>query len=53
MEGSPARPTDTRDVWEIGICAEYDNGDRIWCHATKEYLLEMIDEYAHLVDMEA
>ena len=36
-------------VLDIGICAEYEDGDRIWCHASKEYLKDMIEEYGHLV----
>lgn len=39
-------------VLDIGIVAEYENGDRIWCHASDEYrkrLLEMKDyEYSQL-----
>lgn len=37
---------------DIGIVAEYENGDRIWCHASDEYrkrLLKMKDyEYSQL-----
>lgn len=36
------------EVWDVGICAEYETGDRIWCHASKEWLSNMIREYAHL-----
>lgn len=36
-------------ILDIGICAEYEDGDRIWCHAHKEYVDRMFEEYGHLV----
>lgn len=39
-------------ILDIGICAEYEDGDRIWCHAHKEYLNDMFEEYGHLVKEE-
>lgn len=29
----------------IGICAEYSDGERFWCHASRAYLDEMLDYY--------
>lgn len=39
-------------ILDIGICAEDADGDRIWCHASKEYLNRMFEEYGHLVKKE-
>lgn len=43
---------DPNYILDIGICAEYKDGDRIWCHASKEDLERMFEEYGHLVKEE-
>lgn len=32
-------------ILDIGICAEYSDGERFWCHASRAYLDEMLDYY--------
>lgn len=32
-------------ILDIGICAEESTGERFWCHASREYLDRMLDEY--------
>ena len=39
-------------ILDIGICAEEKDGSRIWCHASKEYLNRMFEDYGHLTKKE-
>ena len=32
-------------ILDIGICAEYSDGERFWCHASRTYLDEMLEQY--------
>lgn len=32
-------------VLDIGICAEYADGERFWCHASRKYLEDMLTDY--------
>lgn len=32
-------------ILDIGICAEYSNGERFWCHASRKYLDDMLADY--------
>ena len=29
---------------DIGVVAEYDNGERIWCHTSSEYIKSLLDK---------
>jgi hypothetical protein len=33
----------------IGVCAEYDDGERIWCHYSGELLENLLDVNAELL----
>lgn len=46
------RTTMFNTILDIGICAEYEQGERIWCHANKEDLFEMLDQYSYLLQEE-
>lgn len=35
----------TGDALDIGICAEYDNGERFWCHWKSKYLRFLLECY--------
>ena len=35
----------TEEPLDVAICAEYENGERFWCHWRMEYLKEMIEVY--------
>ena len=37
-------------VLDIGICAEYSDGERFWCHASREHLDDMFNDYGHLIE---
>lgn len=32
-------------ILDIGICAEYSDGERFWCHASRKYLDDMLSDY--------
>lgn len=38
------------DTLDVGVCAEYDDGDRIWCHFRSGDIEEMVRCYTELVD---
>lgn len=40
------------DTLDVGVCAEYNNGQRFWCHFRSWMLKEMKDMYPELVDKE-
>ena len=33
------------EVLDIGVVAEYEDGDRIWCHASDKYRLDLLERY--------
>lgn len=35
-------------VLDIGVCAEYEDGERFWCHFCKEYIDDMCRDYPEL-----
>ena len=38
------------DVADVGVCAEYEDGERFWCHYKMEYLNDMIERNRDLID---
>ena len=40
-----------RDL-DIGICAEYEDGDRIWCHYSTQDLEDLNADYGYLLSQE-
>lgn len=41
-------------VMDIGVCAEYDDGERFWCHFSKELLKDLLEmaELSGLIQVE-
>jgi hypothetical protein len=37
------------ETLDVGVCAEYENGERIWCHYRLEDIEKMIEEYKDLL----
>lgn len=37
------------ETLDIGVCAEYENGERIWCHYKLEDIKKMIEKYKDLL----
>ena len=42
---TPKKAWVTGDTLDVGICAEYENGERFWCHWKMTYLNEMVELY--------
>ena len=38
------------DILDVGVCAEYENGDRIWCHFRSDDIKKLLERYKELVD---
>lgn len=38
------------DTLDVGVCAEYDDGERIWCHFRSGDIQKMVRNYTELVD---
>lgn len=36
------------DTLDVGVCAEYEDGERIWCHYRSEDIKNMIEQYKEL-----
>lgn len=34
---------------DVGVCAEYEDGERFWCHYKSAYMLGMLDDYSDLL----
>lgn len=41
----PKRPMFGGEPLDIGICCEYEDGERFWCHARSSYLVDMVKFY--------
>lgn len=39
------------DTLDAGVCAEYSDGDRIWCHYRTEDIRSMLEEYRELLEV--
>ena len=37
------------DTLDVGVCAEYEDGERFWCHYRSEDIKKMIERYKELV----
>ncbi len=37
------------EILDIGVCAEYSDGDKIWCHARSSDMSCMLEDYAELL----
>ena len=42
----PKLPMFGGDPLDIGICCEYEDGERFWCHARSSYLEDMAEYYS-------
>lgn len=38
------------DTLDAGVCAEYENGERIWCHFRSEDIRTMLERHKELID---
>ena len=38
------------EIMEVGICCEYENGERFWCHTFRSTIEYITDKYAYLCD---
>lgn len=39
------------EVLDVGVCIEYEDGDRFWCHWRSRYIEEMITEHPELSEV--
>lgn len=37
---------------DVGVCCEYEDGDRIWCHFSTKNIEDMLDDYGYLLTEE-
>ena len=37
------------DVLDVGVCAEYEDGERIWCHYRSKDIKNMVERYKDLI----
>ena len=37
------------DLLDVGVCAEYEDGERFWCHFRSQDIKEMLEEYKDLI----
>lgn len=37
------------DLLDIGVCAEYDDGERFWCHFRSDDIKKMLERYGELI----
>lgn len=37
------------DIYDVGVCAEYESGERFWCHFKFSMIENMIEEYKELL----
>lgn len=37
------------DLLDVGVCAEYEDGERFWCHFRSQDIKEMVEEYKGLI----
>lgn len=47
----PKKAMFSGELLEIGICCEYADGNRFWCHASKDYLVRFKERYPDLLSM--
>lgn len=45
----PKIATFSGDTLDIGVCAEYDDGERFWCHYRYSDIEKMLDKYKELL----
>lgn len=38
------------DTLDVGVCAEYEDGDRMWCHYRSSDIDEMLERYSELLE---
>lgn len=38
------------DILDVGVCAEYENGERFWCHCRSSDIKKLLDRYKYLID---
>lgn len=47
---SPKHAMFSGDLLDVGVCAEYDDGERFWCHFRSQDIKEMLEEYGDLTN---
>lgn len=47
---SPKHAMFSGDLLDAGVCVEYDNGERFWCHFRSQDIKKMLDQYGELVN---
>lgn len=40
----------SRDILDVGVCAEYEDGERFWCHYKLKDIEEMVKYYKNLLN---
>ncbi len=46
----PKRAMFSGDILDVGVCAEYEDGKRVWCHYRSEDIKKMLKRYKDLID---
>ena len=44
------KQTFQEDIMDAGVCAEYEDGERIWCHFWSSRIKEMVNRYKDLLN---
>ena len=39
----------SRDTLDLGVCAEYEDGERFWCHYSTAMLEDLLEYYKHSI----
>ena len=39
----------SRDTLDVGVCAEYEDGERFWCHYRSSDIEKLLERYSELV----
>ena len=47
---TPKDPMFSNDILDVGVCAEYENGERFWCHYRSRSIENMKEVYKELLE---
>lgn len=47
---TPKNPMFSNDILDVGVCAEYENGERFWCHYRSRSIENMKEVYKELLE---